>query len=124
MSNNFHCIKYMRLCIFFAIFLAPTHAFSATYSATVTPIRVGVWTTSSTDANWNSGDKIAVRLSAAFPWSNCSYNQVWFDGTTPQGKNLLSLFMTAIVINKNVNITVRDDTKTGSVCEAIAIETQ
>jgi hypothetical protein len=106
-----------------ACFVVPTITSAAIHSDKVTPVRLGVWTTSSSDSNWNSGDKVSLRLSSVHPWENCAYNSVWFHGNTLQGKNIISILLTAITTGSQVLITVRDDTKVGGVvCEMTAIE--
>jgi len=110
--------------LLFASVSFSSSALADTNSATVTPKGIGAWTSSSGDTNWNSSEKLSLRLTALYPWSNCSYNSVWFDSGTSKGKTILSLLLSSIATGKQVSITVRDDTKVGGVvCEMVAIET-
>ncbi len=104
--------------------LLASDVFSASHSALVSLKGMQVWTTSSDDPNWNSGDKVSVRLTNNYPWPNCSYNSVWFNNTGGQGATLLALLTSAAAQGKPVVISVRDDTKVGGVvCELTHIET-
>jgi len=123
MKYNIFLIKYFRLYIYAAFLLVSSQSFAASHSATVTPIGIGAWTTTSDVPVWNNGDIMMLRLSALYPWSPCSRNVVWFNSENSQGKNILSMLLTAIVTGKLISVSVRDDTPVGTnLCEATAVE--
>ena len=87
---------------------------------TVTPVSIGVYTTSSSDSNWNSGDKLFIRLLNSVNQDTCTSNVVWFSRSD---NVMLSVALTAISRGKQASIGVRTDTKVGgAVCELVRLE--